>query len=157
MMSMPNMIIVIAIATMVALCTLVSNAYRARIQQPAPWAALIKQAVKGFISGIFIRILQCFDDLINPSGLDENVISESIALHAVPGSQKGQSQHACSDDERQEGDHLTRLAMSKARMSNMSMYRLPCLVMTTARACLRHSGVSGLEIVKTSFTYSVLL
>lgn len=100
MMSMPNMIIVMAIATMVAPLTSASKAYLARIQQPPPWAALIKQAVNGFISGIFIRVLQCFDDLVDPSGLHETVVGEFVPLHAVPGGQEGQSQHACSNDDR---------------------------------------------------------
>lgn len=109
MMSMANMIIVMEIATMVAPLTSASKANLARIQQPPPWAALIKQAVNGFISGIFIRVLQCLDDLVNPSGLNEDVVGQLIPLHAVPGSQEGQSQHACSDDDRQESDHFTRL------------------------------------------------
>lgn len=75
MINMANMIMVIATATTVAALMSASKAYLARIQQPAPCAAAIKQAPKGFISGIFIRILQCLDNLVNPSGLQENVVS----------------------------------------------------------------------------------
>lgn len=84
MMSMPNIIIVIAMPMMVAPLTLVSNAYLARIQEPPPWAAAIKQAVKGFISGIFTWILQCFDDLVDPPCLEDDVIGQRVSRDPVP-------------------------------------------------------------------------
>lgn len=84
MISAANMMILMPIARMVALLTSVSNANLARIQEAAPWAAAIKQAVKGFISGIFTWILQCFDDLVDPPRLEDDVLGQCVSRDPVP-------------------------------------------------------------------------
>lgn len=131
------MIIVMAIATIVALLTSAPNANLARIQQPPPWAALIKQAVKGFISGIFIRVLQCFDDLIDPSGLDENIVGQCVSGVAVPLGEGAKGDHTHAQQDRQDRRHLTRVTCVKSYLLSISIQRLPLLSMMMARACLR--------------------
>lgn len=137
MISAPNIIAVMNSAMTVALLTSVSNAYLARIQQPPPWAALIKQAVKGFVSGIFIRILQCLDNLINPSGLDENVVCQRISGVAVPLGEGAKGDHTHAQQDRQDCCHFTRLTYAKSPPESISIQRLPAALMMTARACLR--------------------
>lgn len=137
MMSIPNMIIVMPIATMVALLMLASNANLARIQQPPPWAALIEQAIKGFISGIFIRVLQCFDDLVNPSGLNEDVVSQCITLIAIALGKDGQRYHRYRNRDVWEDAHFTRSEHLKSIALSISIQRLPSALMMMARACLR--------------------
>jgi len=102
------MMAVMASATMVALFTSVPKAHLARIQEPPPWAAAIKQAVKGFISGIFIGILQRCDDLINPCGLNQYVVSQRVSGYAIPLSESTETGDSHEQHYPQERCHFTR-------------------------------------------------